>query len=340
MKILVENQIQKAISRCKPSKIAVAYIGADWKEFIPDAVSLNAVIVSPTFGSNPWAITDLAKLIGWDRIFFLDELHAKTYVGKESAVIGSANLTRNGLSGEGLVELCVEVNADESLRKLNEAFDEMKKRAQKQYPTTESKKTRLKELEKIWGAAISNRIIRIKHRNARSFSDFEPLGEDHFYVLWYQPVDCKYSDDVKAIQSLIVDDIHFASKDKVEKNKWALVWRITNSSKPHRSARPYWLYIHEVFENGVIDKGYEYPKCAIQRKDLKVPSPPFEITSDVAEAFKKAIQEEEIAKYLIQDHLDVFSLAYSLNGMPLLIEKMKEYMATKSNAADAKRRRS
>ncbi len=325
MKILVESEIQKAISRCNPSKIAVAYIGADWKEFIPYADRLEAVIVSPTFGSNPWAITDLAKLIRWDRIFFLDELHAKTYVGNESAVIGSANLTSNGLSGEGLVELCVEVNADESLRKLNEAFNDLKKRAQKQYPTTESKKTRLKELEKIWGAAIANRIIRSENRNMRSFSDFEPLGKDHFYVLWFQPVACEYSDDVKAIQSLMVGDIHFASADKVEKNKWALVWRITNSSTPHRTAKPHWLYIHEVFENGIIDEEYEYPKCAIQRKDLEVPSPPFEITSDVAEAFKKAIQEEEIAKYLIQDCRDVFSLAYSLKGMPLLIGKMKEY---------------
>jgi len=298
MKILVEDEIQKAISRCKPSKIAVAYIGADWNTFIPDADRLSAIIVSPTFGSNPRAIMDVAKQIGWEKVHFLDELHAKIYIGNSSAVIGSANLTNNGLSGEGLVELCVEVGATETLKKLDATFETLRQRAQKQCPTTESKRARIRELEIVWGAAFANRIARNKNNSTPAFSDFEPLGEDHFYVLWYQPVECGYSDDVKAIESLMVDDIHFASTDKVEKNKWALVWRITDSNTPHKSAKPHWLYIHETFENVVVDEGYEYPKCAIQRKDLDVPSPPFEITSEVALAFKKAVQEKGIAKYL------------------------------------------
>lgn len=339
MKILVENEIQEEIKRCKPSKIAVAYIGADWDTFISDANSLAAIIISPTLGSNPKAITGLVKQIGWKKIYFLDELHAKTYIGADSAVIGSANLTCNGLSGEGLVELCVEVNGKETLRKLNVAFENLKKRAQQQYPTAELKKARLKELEKTWGTAIANRIVKNKNNNAPAFSDFELLGEDHFYVLWYQPVECEYSDDVKAIESLMLDDIHFASSDEVEKNKWALVWRITDASKPHKTAKPYWLYIHEVFENGVIYEGCKYPKCAIQRKDLDVPSPPFEITDDVVVAFKKVIQEKDIAKRLIQDDRDVFSLAYSLKGVGPLISRMKEYMANNANAADAKKRR-
>ena len=119
MKILVEDDIRDAVVRCKPSKIAVAYISADWKMFIDDVPYLEAIIVSPTFGSNPWAISDLVKHIGWEKIFFLDELHAKTYVGGKSAVSGSANLTRNGLGADGLVELCVEVNGNRSLSKLN-----------------------------------------------------------------------------------------------------------------------------------------------------------------------------------------------------------------------------
>lgn len=339
MKILVDNEIRRAVLGCKLSKIAVAYIGADWKSFIPDSSHLEAIIVSPTFGSNPWAITDLVKQIGWEKLFFLDELHAKAYVGKKSAVIGSANLTRNGLGAEGLVELCVEVNAEESLRKLNKAFDDLKKRAKEQYPTKEAKKERIKELEKSWGAAIANRIVKGENRKGRPFVEFEPLGNDHFYVLWYQPVDCEYSEDIKAIQSLIVDDIHFAIRDKPEKNKWALVWRITDSSTPHKTVKPRWLYIHDVFEDGVTDKGYEYPKCAIQRKDLELPAPPFEITDDVSEAFKMAIQEEDIAKFLVQEDRDVFSLSCSFKGMPLLMTRMKEYMANKANAADAKRRR-
>lgn len=339
MKILVDGEIQCAVRSCKPSKIAVAYIGADWQTFISDLSCLESIIVSPTFGSNPWAITDLVKQIGWGKVHFLDELHAKFYIGKESAVIGSANLTRNGLGAEGLFELCVEVHAEESLRKVNRTFGDLKKRAQEQYPTKESKKIRLNELEKCWGAAIANRIVKGESRKERQFLDFEPLGNDHFYVLCYQPTDCEYSEDVKTIQSLMVDDIHFAISDEPMKNKWALVWRITDTSKPDGRARPHWLYIHEIFENGVIDEGYEYPKCAIQRKDLEVPPPPFDLTGDVVAAFKVAVREESIAKYLIQDMKDVFSLAYSQKGLLPLITKMKEYMANKGNSAGAKNRR-
>lgn len=340
MTILIEGEIKKAIRRCNPSKIAVAYIGVDWETYIPDAARLSTIIVSPTFGSNPRAVMDIAKKIGWEKIHFLDELHAKTYIGASSAIIGSANLTNNGLSGEGLVELCVEVSSTETLKKLNATFETLRQRAQQQYPTTESKRARIRELEMLWGAAIANRIVRNnKNNNIPSFPDFELLGGDHFYVLWYQPVDCEYSNDVKAIESLMVDDIHFASADKVKKNKWALVWRITDSNKPHKSEKPDWLYIHEVFENGVVDEGYEYPKCAIQRNDLDVPSPPFEITGEVALAFKKAVQEKNIAKYLVQEGRDVFNLEYSIKGIPSLISKMKEYMSNKANSDDAKKRR-
>lgn len=336
MRILEDTEIQKAINNCNPSKIAVAYIGADWKDFITGADLLDAVIVSPTFGSNPWAITDLIKHIGWERTYFLDELHAKAYIGNKAAVIGSANLTRNGLSGEGLVELCVLVDEVNTIDKIHKTFADLKDLARSQYPTKKSKQLRLKELERIWGAAVAHRILQRENRNISSLSEFEPLGEDHFYVLWYQPIKCEYSDDIKAIQSLVIDEIHFASGDEVKRNKWALVWRITNSYAPHKSATPYWLYIHEVFENGVINEGYEYPQCAVQRRDMEVPYPPFEITPDVAAAFKKAINDKDIAEYLIQNDKDIFSLTQSFKGMPLLIERMQKYLTNNPALVDKK----
>jgi len=327
VRILIENEIQEAIRRCKPYKIAVAYIGADWNTYIPDVHYLSAIIVSPTLGSNPRAIASIAKEIGWEKVFFLDELHAKIYVGSNLAVIGSANLTQNGLSGEHLVELCAEVNDKTTLVGLNTNFDKIMEQAQRQYPTVELKKKRLNELEKIWTKAITNKIIKKQSHKKASFEDFEPLCEDHFYIVWYQPVICKYSDDLMAIKSLFDYDLHFATMDNVEKNTWVLVWRITNSDKPHQKVKPYWFYIHEVFENGVVDKGYEYPKCAIQRKDLEIPPFPFEITDEFLVTFKKVIQEKDIAKYLIQSDRDIFSLKYSFNGLFPLIKRMKECMS-------------
>ena len=339
MRILTENEIQRSITKCNPYQIAVAYIGIDWCAFIPDTNHLEAVIVSPTIGTNPKAILRLAKAIGWDNLFFLNELHAKIYLGQDSAVVGSANLTHNGLSGQSLIELCVEISSETGVRRIETILNDLKRRAHDQYPTTETKKERIKELEKIWAAAIANRILPKKPGEQNQFIDFEVLAKDHFYVLWYQPVGCEYSEDVKALQSVMVDDIHFAQSDNVEKNKWVLVWRITNSSKPHKSSKPHWLYIHDIFEDGIIDEGYEYPKCAIQRSDMEIPSPPFEITNEVENAFKKVVIENDISKHLIQDDREVFSLERSLKGIPTLVDRMKQDMANKANAADAKKRR-
>ena len=339
MKILAKERIRQAIARCIPTQIAVAYIGIDWRDFIPDSTVLKNVIVSPTLGTNPKAILSLTKEIGWNKIFFLNELHAKIFLGHKSAVVGSANLTQNGLSGQALIELCVEINSDTGLQKITNIINDLKKRAENQYPTTESKKKQIKELERTWNTAIANRVIPKKHQKPNHFEDFEFLTEDHFYVLWYQPCDCEYSYDVKAVESVMVYDIHFAKSDKVKNDKWALVWRITNKSKPHKSFSPRWLYIHDLFEEGIVDEGYEYPKVAIQRSDKEIPPPPFEITKEVESAFKSTVIQKDIAKYLIQDDKEVFSLKYSLKGIPILITKMKDYMANKTNAADAKKRR-
>jgi hypothetical protein len=70
---LTKEKIRQAIDRCKPIQIAVAYIGIDWRDFILDTSNIEAVIVSPTLGTNPKAILSLAKEIGWDKILLMNE---------------------------------------------------------------------------------------------------------------------------------------------------------------------------------------------------------------------------------------------------------------------------
>jgi hypothetical protein len=327
MKILLEQSIQKGVRDCRPTKIAVAYIGSSWRSFLPDPENLDAVIISPTLGTNPSAVITLSREIGWDKLFFLDELHAKIYIGPRFAVLGSSNLTNNGLSGQGLTEACVEVQSTASLRKLNEFFDNLMARAQEQYPTTDHKKNRLKELEHIWNAALSNGVVTNKRSAQVSLKEFELLGKDHFYVTWYQPGDYEYSNEIKQIKERVTDEMHFTDFDNVQKNKWILAWQITNSDTPNKVTRPYWIYIHDIFDTGIISKDYSYPKCAIQRTDLKRPPEPFELTSKVVDAFRKAIVEEDISRFLIQEDDKPFDLNFSFNGTPLLIERMKELLA-------------
>lgn len=323
MKLLIGTEIQQAVHSCNVYRVAVAFIGRDWNAFISDVQDLQEVIISPTLGSNPDAITDIVRQLGWNKIYFLDELHAKIYIGSEAAIIGSANLTRNGLSGEGLVELCVEVNREENLNELSRFFEKLKEQAQRQYPTKGSKIAQLKKLRTSWNSAFVNNLTSDKHRNICSFTDFELLGDDDFYVVWYQAESVTYSDEVENIKAIMNNDMHFASCDRVEKDHWALIWRYSDNSGTARAMKPEWMYIHEVFENGVIDEGYEYPKCAIEKK-IKKPNPPFELTNDVRAAFRRAVVDNDVAKYMVQD--GVFRLEIARKGLPLLISRMKKYL--------------
>ena len=82
MKLLTSSkEIRDGLSRIKPSRIAVAFVGSNWRDFVP-AHYLEEIILSPTLGSNPKAIEDLFKELSPARVHFLDELHSKIYLGK------------------------------------------------------------------------------------------------------------------------------------------------------------------------------------------------------------------------------------------------------------------
>ena len=186
MNILKDKKIKTAIANCNPNQIAVAYLGIDWESYIPNYKDLECVIISPTIGSNPHAITSLAKAIGWDRIYFLDELHSKIYLGEKTAIIGSSNLTYNGLSGQSLIELCVEIVDIDNLKEISDFLKDLKIRAAKKYPSITSKKQKVQELEVLWGRGISDDVIVTKEKMNFHFNEFELLANDHFYVVWYQ----------------------------------------------------------------------------------------------------------------------------------------------------------
>lgn len=167
-----------------------------------------------------------------------------------------------------------------------------------------------------------------KEKELPDFLNFEISNDDQFYVLWYRLANCEYSDEYKKIQHTVKDATHFMPSDNVELNTWALLWEITNSDKPHMgSNRIRWMYINEIQENAILDAGYEYTTCAIQTKKCRPRVlEPFKITKEVENAFRKAIIDPEIAQYLIQEQEDNFDLSRSFKGLPMLIEKMKEYM--------------
>lgn len=151
MRIVFAEKIAEYIKNCSPEYIAVAFVGADWREFIPDWKKIKSIVVSPTLGSNPKAIHEIVKELGWEKVEFLDNLHAKLYLGENSAISGSANLTKNGLSGNILHELCTVTHNPQHLKSFKIFFDHIRSKAKDSYPTVEQKKHKLDELFQVWG---------------------------------------------------------------------------------------------------------------------------------------------------------------------------------------------
>lgn len=324
MRLLAGDAIGKAVRNCQPCKVACAYVGVDWQELIGKPKALDAIIVSPTIGSNPDAIAELVELIGWERVFFLDNLHAKLYIGARSVIIGSANLTRNGLGGNGLIELCVELKSRRSVQKVNDIFDALKDKAISSYRDTKAKEGALRDLYAVWNRAVSDRVIQDRSTNKRRFSQFELHGYNHFYVAWYESDDGPaYSTELESLAGSIEYEMHFSPEDKVEPDKWVLCWRKTANNMPSRRENPWWMYIHQIFENGIPDKDYEYPVCAVQWKGKAVPPVPFELEEEVIKAFNWALQQRGVAEYLIQPR-STYNLNKAMRGIPPLIEKMRK----------------
>ena len=323
MQFLETKTIHKAISKCKPIYIAVAFIGIDWTEYI-DYSLIKLIIVSPTVGSNPNAIESLARRIGWEKIYFLDNLHAKIYLGRDSAVVGSANLTRNGLSVNGLEESAIAIDDSTTIQKIGSYIDQLKSKAQAMYPDVDAKKLRLSTLKRDWSNAISNSVIQDIDPQVSTLENYEPLCDDDFYITWYQDAaDSRYSDEVESLKSAIDEELYFAEDDEVEKGKWILSWKMTKKSLPNQRITPKWQYIDEVIKHGIIaDDDYPYTKIAIARHGKIKPIPPFELTKAIIEAFNDLVKTDKYRPYFIGDN-EPFYVKYSFCKFKEFIDDLK-----------------
>ena len=302
IKLLKSNEIGQAIINCSPQHIAVAYVGIDWKEFI-DPAGLDGIIISPTVGTNPYAIESLVEHISWNKIFFLKKLHAKMYIGIESVVIGSPNLSNNGLSVSGLEEVAISTKNKKILVEAYEYYNELLESAKNEYPTIIEKEKRLSELKIIWSKAVRSSLISNDDKSKTSIMEYSPLSNDDFYIVWYQPYDdYEYSEQVDAIKGIIEDEMHFLESDDVKTGKWILSWRITNKNKPHKTVKPYWIFIDDIFSNAIsTEEEYDYTKIAIERSDRVRITPPFDLDKTVITAFNKVISKKKYASIFCKD---------------------------------------
>jgi hypothetical protein len=291
MKLLHGSAIKKALRDVAPQRIAVAYAGKDWAEYITRG-ALEEIIISPTIGSNPFAISALVTQLGWEHVHFLDNLHAKLYLGKENAALGSFNLTANGLSAEGLEEAGYLVTDPEAIGEIRQLYESYLKKAQASYPTTQAKVSRLKALHILWGQAARTGVIS-DDAQGESLSMFLPFA-DSIYICGVAG-ECGYNEEV-VDTSIINQSMTFLEDDEIARGKWILCWYSDKHGFPRPRTTPYWVRVDEVFDKGADDQMYS--KLAVERNDQSEVAAPFDLTPEVVRALYATLRISRFEPFL------------------------------------------
>jgi len=285
MELVHGETIQQRLNEVIPEYIAVAFVGIDWERFI-NRKNIKEIIVSPTIGSNPRAITNLVSILGWKKVFFLKKLHSKIYIGSQtkSALVGSFNLTANGLQAgiTNLYEAGYFINEPDKIGELRQLFAEYKELSLVEFPDIHSKQQALHELYQQWGR---KGLFDTEDGNVGDLLSYDLNAGENFYISWFMNEDIPLSEEVQRIKSSIDDYIGFADADAnyLVENRWILCWKANNNGLPNMRANPYWLYIHKIINNGSTNP--DYPILAIQFNE-NLPPPPFSLDN-----------MEEIAKF-------------------------------------------
>ncbi len=316
MKFIHGSDIQRGLREISPSQIAVAYVGIDWKAYIVPE-KLQDIVLSPTVGTNPAAVVEIAETIGWEHVHFLDNLHAKIYLGERSAAVGSFNLTSNGLSAEGLQEAGFLVDDARTLLELRARLDDYRRQAAMAYPTTSAKLARLAELRALWDRAIKQGVIRNDARTTE-LDAYRPVSADEIYVCWVLG-DIAYTDQIVS-PGTVHNSLSFLESDMVRPDRWILCWTPSSDGRPDKRCRPFWLHIDEVVEGGAQEA--HYTKVAVERTGRAELPPPFEITDAARHALYAVLNSGEFPEFL--DQHETWSVNPTLPRLPAFLRAMSE----------------
>jgi len=296
MKLLTKaGSIKDAIEDLKPTHIATAYVGLGWETYI-EKEALQSIVLSPTFGSNAIAIKQLVRHLGIDNVHLLENLHAKFYWTQRKAVLGSANLSDNGLQGDGgLIEAGVALNDHAHLLQLKAMYDDLVSQAQSRYPTAARKYQLINALETMNQKASLGGFVRKKKGASETgmpLAEFDPLSRPRMHVVAYEDdLDLREDNIRKAIPSkteatyeaLFGDVMGFPSKDDIREGDWILCFEADLAMmRPKRKGAIEWMYVDYVVPNGSTTK--PFTKVALQQRPRKAWEAPFLLTSEVKEA--------------------------------------------------------
>ena len=286
MLITNPEKLQEVLRNIRPTHVAVAYLGADWRQYLVDIDKLEEIIVSPTLGSNPNALEELLDLARDQDfcVYFLTKLHAKFYIGGEACLVGSANLSVNGFGG-GLEEMAIQV-ADQAIR--DEALIQFARLRDVAISDESEQRRMIASLRKQWNRAHWHDVWPNEAGSMKSepkLSDFH-IGSQRIHLVWYRNWGIDYNKDAirAAIPEIHEDDptryfpdaANFIEGDNIEVGDWFLFWACKESGKPKKDIKLRWMQVHHLIPKGASEESEGvYTLVAAVLPDHKLMPAPF-----------------------------------------------------------------
>lgn len=281
-----ENIIATRLSEIEPHTVAVAYVGRDWEIYCD---TFKELIVSPTIGTNPYALEDIVEKIGIDNVYFVDNLHSKIYIGKSKALIGSSNLSNNALSDCKLLEAAVLITNKEHIENIQNIVDKYKELAKEQYPSAKHKKDQIEILKQMPRIPSTN----FKKTELTKY-DVEN-SNNRIIIAWYGCSELEYDKNIESDFNEDEDQHNtFLEEDEIYPGDWILNWKITQQNQPHKAVRPHWFKVTQCIPNGdTNEENFPYTKIAYEKNLHSNAVPPFNIDDNIVIDCFKAVMTKE-----------------------------------------------
>lgn len=301
------SMIRDALGRIGPDRIAVAYVGIGWKKYI-DTRKLKTIIISPTNGSNAKAIEEIMEEIGIDNVYLHDNLHAKLYLSDSTLLLGSCNLSDNGLSDGRLIESALISNNKDIVNEFSELFEHIKVDAEKKYSDNNKKLKKIEWLhEENGNDIISGRLGKSRpgeRPEIVSISDYKSKL-DRIHIVWYELNDKTILNEKKIENDFrlksekfdkeqLENSMIFTDKDDVRVCDWILCWRCKKDGYPAKNGDINWMRVHHVV-NDAICEDHDHKNVAMESKYKYKGNPPFVLDKPTKSLIRQLLSEDKFA---------------------------------------------
>lgn len=195
--LLVENsltqEIKNLLNNSTELRIAVAFIGDGAEALIGTQVSEAQIICNLSMGgTNPYEVQKLINRFGMNNVKHIDNLHAKLYIGDEYAIVGSANMSSNGLG----VQPFALKEAGYKFQLNSESIEEVDWFSSLWSSSKEISEDDLDTAKQNWERR--NKVREGEELNSRNICDYNFDRDDFPLLAWYKSASGKVTENTSS----------------------------------------------------------------------------------------------------------------------------------------------